>query len=645
MKIYFAAAISALCLLFSSIACSAAELQLSPVFGNNMVLQRSTAVPVWGIAGAGESVSIQFADQLLNTTADENGKWNTVLSPLATSSKPSTLTVTSSSGESVLCDNMLVGDVWLCSGQSNMYMPVINSDNSTQAISQADHPQIRLLQMRHNRRAKATETYTLGSWEQCSPESARDFSAVGYFFGRKIHRDLNVPVGLIQSSVGGTQIERWIPKHAADPSLEYLSSIGDLYDNMIQPFTNFALRGFLWYQGESNGRNPQPYYSLFPQLIRSWRNVWKKNNPQLHRLPFFYVQIAPYRDTVDGLTPEAWAYIRDAQLKTLAVADTAMVVTTDLGEFEDIHPKAKQQVGQRLALHGLVFAGKKCIASGPLFAKSEIKDNKIIITFTETGSGLTTKKVVMNRKRNLPVAKDPDAYVVPKNPLAGFTIAGSDRKFIGADAEIVGDTVVISSRSIKSPIAVRYGWSTFPLCNLYNKEELPASPFRTDNFPVIDVQGRTVGSTWSGETSTLGHGLLFTGSTTETAWEGITQAGKQGYQVTPGQSPRPRYAYFKNTDNNFKSGKNPNVVLSVIYFDQGKGTVAIQYDSSDENVLVVKDNPGAWKNGGKLKLKNTRRWKIAEFTISDALFDGRCNGADIRFNCAESFIFSTVYCR
>ncbi len=631
-------------LVLLALTCSASELQLSPLFGDHMVLQRSTSVPVWGSANAGEKISVRFADRLVKTTADDNGNWKVLLPALAASSKPSTLTVTSSSGKSVRCNDLLVGDVWLCSGQSNMYMPLKNTDNSDQAIAQADHPQIRLLQMTRRRKANKTETFHLGTWQKCAPDSVENFSAVAYYFGRKINRELNVPVGLIQSAVGGTQVERWIPKQDADPSLEYISSIGDLYDNMILPFTKFAIRGFIWYQGESNGRCPEPYYVLFPQLIRSWRNVWTKNNPQLTRLPFFYVQLAPYRDDVDGLTPEAWAYIRDAQLKTLDLPDTGMAVTTDLGEFGDIHPKAKQPVGERLALHALAFAGKDCITSGPLFAGSRIQDDKVIITFTHTGSGLTTNRVVMNKNRNLPVGKDPEAYVVEKDRLAGFTISGSDRKFIPANAKIAGNTVVVSSPAIKHPVAVRYGWSTFPLCNLFNKEGLPASPFRTDNFPVKDVQGRIVGSPWDGDIATLGHCLKFTGSTPETDWEPIAISGRQGYQVAPDQVSGPFYAYFSVTDKKFKSGKCPQVILSVIYFDRGRGTVMVQYDSSDNDVLVLKNAPGAWKHGGNLKLENTRRWKKAEFTVTDALFAGRCNGADIRLNCPKSFVFSEICC-
>lgn len=642
VKRYLSAVVS---LLFCTHVCSAAQLRVSPLFGSNMVLQRSTAVPVWGSAGAGEGVCVRFAEQSLQTTADANGDWKVLLSPLAASSKPSTLTVTSSCGQSVHCAGLLVGDVWLCSGQSNMYMPVKNIDNSVQAIAQAGNPHIRLLQMKLERGAKGVETFHLGAWQECTQDSVKDFSAVAYYFGRTINQDLNTPVGLIQSSVGGTTIERWIPKQDTDPSLEYLSAIGDLYDNMIRPFTQLAVRGFIWYQGESNGRNPEPYYSLFPQLIRSWRNSWMQHNPQLTRLPFFYVQLAPFRESVDGLSPQAWAYIRDAQLKTLALADTGMVVTTDLGEFEDIHPKAKQPVGQRLALHALAFAGKETIVSGPLYAESQIQGDKIIITFTQTGSGLTAGQVVMNKNKNLPVGQDPDAYVVKKDRLAGFTIAGSDRTFVAADARIAGDTVVVSSPAVQSPVAVRYGWSTFPLCNLYNKEGLPASPFRTDNYPVEDVQGRTVGSPWSGDTAALGQAMQFMGLKSETTWEQTTQAGRPGYQVASGQSPASRYAYFKVADPDFQAGKCPNVVISVIYFDRGRGTVAVQYDSSDKNVLVVKDSPGAWKEGGKLKLENTCTWKKAEFTIADALFDGRCNGADIRLNCAESFVFSTLCCR
>jgi hypothetical protein len=302
-------------------------------------------------------------------------------------------------------------------------------------------------------------------------------------------------------------------------------------------------------------------------------------------------------------------------------------------------------VGERLALWAEKLENKAVVSSGPLFKKAVVKGNKVEVYFSEVHSGLQTRRVAMSSQRNVWAKDDPDAYVVPADKLAGFTICGADKKFVSAEAVIVGDHVEVFSKDVSDPLAVRYGWSTFPLCNLYNKDGLPASPFRSDDFAVPDVQNRTVGKALKGNDTELGHGLEFTGSNSETAWEQVTQADKQGYQVTEEQGSKPNYAYFKVTDGSFKYGKCPEVVISIIYFDRGDGTVLIQYDSSDKNVRVVKNAPGAWKDGGKLKLENTRKWKKAEFTLTDAFFDGRCNGADIRLNCAESFVFSKLYCR
>jgi hypothetical protein len=440
-----------------------------------------------------------------------------------------------------------------------------------------------------------------------------------------------------------------MPKEVVDGlhlDSESSDGAGVLYNAMIHPLRKFTIKGVIWYQGESNGRIPHSYDALTQTHIKTWRDIWAKNNPHLKEMPFFTVQIAPFQNRVDGLADDAWAYIRDAQLKTLSLPNTGLAVTTDLGEYADIHPQDKQPVGERLALWAEKFEGRAVTTSGPLYKKTVIDGDKMNVYFSHVASGLESRRVAMSSQRNVWAKDDPDAYIVPADKLAGFTVCGADRKFVPAEAAIVGDHVQVSSQDVSDPVAVRYGWSTFPLCNLYSKEGLPASPFRSDSFPVPDVQNRTVGKALSGDDAKLGQGLEFTGSTTETAWEQVTQAGKQGYQVADGQNAKPpHYAYFKVTDRSFKSGKNSEVILSMVYFDRGDGTVLLQYDSSDKSVRVVKDAPGAWKQGGKLKLENTLTWKKAEFTLEDAFFDGRCNGADIRLNCGKSFVFSKLYCR
>jgi sialate O-acetylesterase len=631
-----------------------ADLQLNGIFKDNMVLQRDQMVSVYGIATPSSKVNVTFNGQKKSVYADNSGSWELKLDPMKKSFESQKLVVESDqSKDQLVISNVLVGDVWLCGGQSNMERWFESYTLLKEKAKEINNSDIRSVIMEKREVARPEEAVILkkpfaDAWHEAREPWMMLLSPTAYYFAARLRRDLDVPVGLIISAVGGSQIQRWMPVEAVNGlNLDSDSSAGAgaLYNAMIHPLRKFTIKGVIWYQGESNGRIPHSYYTLSKQHIESWRQIWAQNNPHLKNMPFFTVQIAPFQTTVDGLASDAWAYIRDAQLKTLSLSNTGLVVTTDLGEYADIHPQDKQPVGERLALWAEELEGRAVVTSGPLFQKAVVDGNKINVYFSHVGSGLETRRVAVSSKKNVWAKDDPDAYVVPAEELAGFTLCGADMKFVPAVAKIIGDHVEVTSRNISDPVAVRYGWSTFPLCNLYNKEGLPASPFRSDNFPVPDVQGRTVGIIWDGHDITLGHALEFTGSTSETVWEQVIQAGQQGYQAAPGQDSKSSYAYYNNTDPSFKSGKCPKVVLSVVYFDCGQGTVVIQYDSSDKNVLVVKDNPGAWKNGGNLKLENTLTWKKAEFTITDAFFDGRCNGADFRLNCPKSFVFSKLYCR
>ncbi len=631
------------------------KFELSPLFKDNMVLQRGQKVSVYGSATPGSTLTVTFNGQKKNTKADKSGNWELKLKPMKKSFSPQKLVVTSKkSNEQAAVGNVLIGDVWLCSGQSNMEVWFGRYTLLKDRAKDINNPDVRSILMARRSFAEPVEDILpkgpfADAWHEAREPWVSPLSPTAYYFAAKLRRDLDVPVGLIVSAVGGTQIQRWIPKEVVEGlNLDSESSAGAgvLYNTMIHPLRKFTIKGVIWYQGEANGRIPHSYYALTQAHIKTWRKIWARNNPHLKKMPFFTVQLAPFQNRVDGLADDAWAYIRDAQLKTLSLPNTGLAVITDLGEYADIHPQDKQPVGERLALWAEKLENKKVVHSGPLFKKAVIKGNKIKVYFSEVHSGLETRRVAMSSKRNVWAKDDADAYVVPADKLAGFIVCGADKKFFPAQAKIVGDHVEVFSKDVPKPIAVRYGWSTFPLCNLYNKDGLPASPFRSDNFPVPDVQNRTVGKKMSSDDAKLGHGLQFTGSTTETAWEKITKAKKQGYHVADRQNAKPpHYAYFKVTDRSFKFGKSPEVVISMVYFDRGDGTVTIQYDSSDKSVRVVKDAPGAWKHGGKLKLENTGKWKIAKFTIDDAFFNGRCNGADIRLNCAKSFVFSKLYCR
>ncbi len=439
-----------------------AELKPNPLFTDGAVLQRGQDVPVWGTAKDGEKVTVEFAGQTATTTA-QGGKWRVELKPLEAGG-PFSMKI---SGENTITvNNLLVGEVWLASGQSNMEWKFDNSASPEVERAKADYPQIRMITV-----TKVTSLEPVneinGSWQECSPESVGKFSAVGYYFARDLHAKLGVPVGVISTSWGGTPAQAWTSAEGFEghPELKgYAAQLksarkkppekgpgphfpGSLYNAMIAPVVPYAMKGVIWYQGESNAGKSKEYQTLFPAMIADWRAKWK-----LGEFPFLYVQIAPFK----GQPPE----IREAQLLTLGKSgNTAMVVTTDYGNANDIHPKQKEPVGHRLSLAARALAyGEKIGYSGPLFDSMKAAGGKVEISFRHVGGGL--------------VAKD--------GALKGFTIAGADGKFVPAKAAIQGDKVVVSAGGVADPKAVRYGWENVPDVNLFNQEGLPASPFRTD---------------------------------------------------------------------------------------------------------------------------------------------------------------------
>jgi len=443
-----------------------AEVKPNPLFTDGAVLQQGQAIPVWGTAADGEEVTVEIAGQKASTTA-KDGKWRVDLKPLEVG-KPLTMTI---SGENtVKVENLLVGEVWVCSGQSNMEWKQKATESAEEERTKAKYPKIRMFTVKRTT-SPVPLTEPIGRWIECSPETVGDFSAVGYYFARALYEKIDMPVGMIHSSWGGTPAQAWTSiegfeghdelkgyaaqskanaeKFADTPPEKPLGSgvPSSLFNGMLAPVIPYAIKGVIWYQGESNARNSKQYRTLFPAMIADWRTKWKQGP-----FPFFFVQIAPYK----GQPPE----IREAQLLTLAKSEnTAMAVTTDVGNANDIHPKKKKPVGERLALAARALTyGEDIEYSGPLYQSMKVVGDKVGLTFSHIGGGL--------------VAKDGD--------LKGFTIAGADGKFVPADAEIKGDMVVISAAGVKDPKAVRYGWENVPDVNLFNKEGLPASPFRTD---------------------------------------------------------------------------------------------------------------------------------------------------------------------
>lgn len=441
-----------------------AAVKLAGVFGDNMVLQRDQPVPVWGTADKGEEVTVKIAGQTLTAKADDQGRWKVTLEKLHVG-EPLEMTVKGSASDEIKLSNILVGEVWVCSGQSNMEMGIGICNNAKEEIAKADYPNIRLFLVPKKKSPEPTAELK-SKWLPCSPESiSREgewggFSATAYFFGRELHKELNVPIGLIHTSWGGTPAEFWTSRKSleADPTLKPLAG-GEssyLYNGMIVPLLPFAIRGAIWYQGESNIPHAYQYRTLFPTMIRNWRADWGQGD-----FPFLFVQIAPFR--YEGQNPACWPELCEAQAMTLqSVPNTGMAVTTDIGDIKDIHPRNKQEVGRRLALWALAKTyGKEIAFSGPIYKSMSVEGNKIRLQFDHVGGGL--------------VSRD-------GKPLTDFTIAGADQKFVPATAEIDGTSIIVSSPEVAAPTAVRFDWQDDAQPNLSNKEGLPAGPFRTDSW-------------------------------------------------------------------------------------------------------------------------------------------------------------------
>lgn len=496
-------------MLFVTATVQSAELRLASVFSDHMVLQRDKPVALWGWADAGAEVIVEFAGQKKSVKAGADGKWQVKLDPMSASAESRTLEVSSSIGNlRFKIEDILVGEVWLGSGQSNMAMSVARARDFEAEKTAANLPLIRMFK-EESSSAKSPQPDGKGRWTVCSGETVGSFSATLYFLGRELHRELNIPIGLINSSVGGTPIEAWVsgeaqskvpelkialdaaaqedkkfdpeaakagyekalarwktaavkakadgkplPRKPKDPieARSRKGGPGGLFNGKIAPLIPYTMRGAVWYQGEANsheGKGDLYQYQL-PLLISDWRTRWGED------FPFAWVQLPNFKH--EG---EDWMLVREGMLKTLRLPHTGMAVTVDIGDTNDIHPKNKQEVGRRLSLWALgkVYDKNVPATSGPLPSGHEIKGPEVVVSFAHADGGLTAKG----------------------GEVKGFEIAGEDKQWKSAVCRINGDKVIVSSPDVKKPVAVRYAWAADPDCNLGNGAGLPASPFRTGN--------------------------------------------------------------------------------------------------------------------------------------------------------------------
>jgi len=441
-----------------------------------MVLQRNKPVAIWGTAAAGENITVKFGRQIKKTTADASGKWQVMLDAMKASASPADMTIAGSN--TLTLKNILVGEVWLCSGQSNMEYTMMKESKFANAVRSKGldstalkaerNTNIRLFLVKRDLTKPDGGGVNKG-WNPAEGEYLRAFSAAGYFFAKKLYEELGIPVGMIASSVSGSAIEPWLsgtPVKNSEDGIEKIDKTlpGKFYTGMIKPLAPFTLKGFLWYQGETNCFQAETtdYTKKFTHLINSWRQLWQNENAS-----FYFVQIAPhsYSKNKDKivLTEETLPRFREAQAAALSLPHTGMIITTDLVDnIEDIHPTYKWEIGRRLALLALANDyGKRITSSGPQLKKATVKGSEIELQFTNTGSGLTS---------------------IDNKPLNWFSVAGADKKFVAANATIKGNNVIISATDVTAPKYVRFGWDEAAQPNLFNREGLPAVPFRTDHI-------------------------------------------------------------------------------------------------------------------------------------------------------------------
>lgn len=463
-------------------------LSLAGIFGDHMVIQQQTDAAIWGRGAPGEKVLVQLSGTrgVGKAVVDEQGDWKTTIRAPAAGG-PYWINVISGD-EKIELKDVLFGEVWICSGQSNMQwkMRGFGLEQFREDVEKAKYPNIRYAQVPPTIALEAQDSIQ-AKWTGCNPKSVLDFSAVAYFFGSRLHQELDVPIGLISTNWGGSSVEAWIREETLreafpefDSALAKFPSIKEefgvlhtkskklpkglnqrvpsvLYNGMIHPLIPFSFKGVIWYQGESNVTKPLQYQTLFPTMIRDWRAEWAQGD-----FPFYYVQIAPFNYKTN---PMSAAFLREAQSMALTEPNTGMAVTMDVGNATNIHPKEKKPVGERLARLALAkdYGRDGLVYSGPVYVDHAVERARVRLKFEHVGGGL--------------VSRDGEA-------LSHFTIAGKDQEFHPAKASIDGDEIVVESAKVSQPVAVRFAWGSADAPNLANKEGLPASSFRTDSWPI-----------------------------------------------------------------------------------------------------------------------------------------------------------------
>ena len=487
---------------------SNAALEFSSIFGDHMVLQRDQENRIWGWADKGQDVSVEIAGQKVSGKAGDDGRWEVKLAPLKTNADGLEMKI-SAGGETKTFSDILVGEVWVCSGQSNMQWAVSQSYDPDLEFLITNFPKMRLISVPQVGTQEIQNDFE-GQWEACTAETAAAFSAVGYYFGKQLHLALDIPIGLIDNAWGGSAAEAWVQRDVLESDPKYADYIaqwkkteatydheaavaiwkekvekakaagkkqlprpprnpltgqhrpGNLYAGVLHPIIGYGIRGTIWYQGESNASRAWNYRDLFSLMITHWREEWGQGD-----FPFYWVQLADFRDEVSGPEPSDWAVLRESQSHALKLPNSGQAVIYDIGEGRDIHPRNKEDVGKRLARIALNrdYGMENIVFQSPSYKSLEINGKNATVTFDHVGNG--------------------GLYTFDTRYATGFIVAGEDKVWHNAQAQVVSrDKVKVWSDEEPAPVAVRYAWATNPIANLRSRENLPANPFRTDDWIV-----------------------------------------------------------------------------------------------------------------------------------------------------------------
>lgn len=504
----FCNAISKLCvltaMLFLAPLSGYGEVSVPNIFSDHMVLQQKRQNKVWGKADPAEHVRVEIAGESVETTAGDDGNWGVMLDPLSAGG-PYDLVIAGSN--EITIEDVLVGEVWVCSGQSNMQWRVRDTYDADLVQAEADYPEIRMINYPQVGSQEPIWSHENSAWMVCSPATVGNFSAVGYFFGRQLYRTLDVPIGLVNDAWGGSAVDGWINRDLLVASADYQPTLerwldmekqfemlstkselsepekkqfanlkgqmvgnqrpANIYNGVLLSHLGYGIRGVIWYQGETNAGRAYQYRELFPMLIANWRDEWGQGD-----FPFYWVQLADFGKEKPEPSESAWAELREAQTMTMSrLPNTGEAVIIDIGEGKDIHPRNKVTVGQRLARWALAKQYDVDVAyQSPTYRSMEKTDGKIVLSFDHVDGGWRPFDV---------------------NKPLGFAIAGEDKKFVWADAkQLAGNRIEVSSSEVSDPVAVRYAWADNPVCNMFNVIGLPLTPFRTDDWPGVTINNR-----------------------------------------------------------------------------------------------------------------------------------------------------------